>query len=426
MAIVPTGNIFKGFEFDGESSKEYGVYITGEAAYNAPERAVEMITIPNRNGAFTLDQGRFENIEVIYPAGVFADSEIDFAQAISDFRNFLCSKRGYCRLVDEYNPNEYRMAIYKSGLEVSPAQLKAGEFEIIFDCMPQRFLTSGESIVSLSSGGTISNPTQFEARPMVEAYGYGKFNVGGCEIELIHQDLGQVVLTDAVNAMGSTLVIDYSQTPINPGDTMTLKSKGLEVGIKIEGTTYPNRYIYLIPSFSGSSYVYAFPGYDTETLMARSVTGFITLPRLFTFTAFPTSAQTQTLSNIHVEFDTDGTGGFNSNYVNFGITITNSSNGKITIAATATDEPSSPFTGSITGISAQALDAYSTVHGLGNPTYVDSETGEAYMIRNSMIVSLNDTVIIGKDLPVLPPGATSVTFDNTITKFDIIPRWWKI
>ena len=134
MAVASTGNIFKALSFDNVSSRSYGVYITGEAVYNAPEREVEMISIPGRNGQFALDMGRFENIEVTYPAGIFANTEADFARAISDFRNFLCSRKGYVRLTDEYNPNEYRMAIYKSGLEVEPAQLKAGEFEIIFDC----------------------------------------------------------------------------------------------------------------------------------------------------------------------------------------------------------------------------------------------------------------------------------------------------
>ena len=85
------GLMFKSLTFDGTSSKDYGVYITGEAVFNAPERNVEMIDIPGRNGAYALDHGNFNNIEVSYPAGIFADNEEDFAQAISDFRNFLCS-----------------------------------------------------------------------------------------------------------------------------------------------------------------------------------------------------------------------------------------------------------------------------------------------------------------------------------------------
>ncbi len=134
MAVAPTGAIYKALKFDNVSSRTYGVYITGEAVYNAPERDVEMITIPGRNGTFALDNGRFENIEVSYPAGIYADTEADFRQAISDFRNFLCSRKGYVRLQDEYNPDEYRMAVYKSGLDVTPAMLRAGEFNIVFDC----------------------------------------------------------------------------------------------------------------------------------------------------------------------------------------------------------------------------------------------------------------------------------------------------
>ena len=118
MAIAPTGAIYKSLIFDGEDSRDYGVYITGQAVYNAPERDVEMISIPGRNGSFALDKGRFQNIEVTYPAGIFADTESDFAEAISDFRNFLCSRKGYVRLTDGYNPDEFRMAVYKSGLEV--------------------------------------------------------------------------------------------------------------------------------------------------------------------------------------------------------------------------------------------------------------------------------------------------------------------
>ena len=173
MAITQTGAMYKSLSFDNTPSRSYGVYITGEAVYNAPERAVEMISIPGRNGAFALDQGRFENIEVSYPAGIFADNEADFAQAVSDFRNFLCSKKGYCRLTDEYNPSEYRMAVYKSGLEVDPAQLRAGEFTITFDCKPQRWLTSGETATAVASGGTVTNPTLFESSPMLEVTGYG-------------------------------------------------------------------------------------------------------------------------------------------------------------------------------------------------------------------------------------------------------------
>lgn len=194
MAV--TGDIFKSLTFDGESSRDYGVYITGQAVYNAPERDVEMVTIPGRSGAFALDKGRFENIEVTYPAGVFANTETEFAKAISDFRNMLCSRKGYCRLTDEYNPDEYRLAVYKSGLEVDPVQLKAGQFDITFECKPQRYLTSGEEkkvlgtwgdtetktgeIVELENDGTLAvKSAEVVLEPQQDLHGYDKPWNGG-------------------------------------------------------------------------------------------------------------------------------------------------------------------------------------------------------------------------------------------------------
>ena len=156
---IETGAIFKKLYFDGQSSGNYGVYISGEGTFNAPKRDVEMVSIPGRNGDLALDKGRFENIEGTYKAGLFGVDEADFAEAISDFRNFLCSRKGYVRLEDDYNPDEYRMAVYKSGLEVDAKQLKAGEFDIVFDCKPQRWLKSGEEAVTIGEWGETETVT---------------------------------------------------------------------------------------------------------------------------------------------------------------------------------------------------------------------------------------------------------------------------
>ena len=96
MAVIKTGAIFKTLRFDGTSlgtggvlSSDYGVYITGEAVFNAPTRRVNMIQIPGRNGLFAQDEGSFDNLTVTYPAGLFGVTEADFADAISNFRNAL-------------------------------------------------------------------------------------------------------------------------------------------------------------------------------------------------------------------------------------------------------------------------------------------------------------------------------------------------
>ena len=152
--------VFKSLTFDNENSLDYGVYITGEAVYNAPARAMEMVSVPGRNGAFPLDQGRFENISVKYPAGAFGETQTEFASNIMKFRNVLASRYRYVRLSDDYNTDEFRLGMYRSGLETKPVSMsRAGEFDIIFDCKPQRFLVSGETPQSASDWSDVETET---------------------------------------------------------------------------------------------------------------------------------------------------------------------------------------------------------------------------------------------------------------------------
>ena len=132
------------FTFDNTTSRSLSTYISGEGSFNAPERVYDMQAIPGRNGALAIDEKRFENIEVTYPAFIFQSTGSDFESKVIALRNFLLSRNGYKRLTDTYHTDEFRMAIYKSGLEVSPKNVnRAGSFNLTFECKPQRFLTSG-------------------------------------------------------------------------------------------------------------------------------------------------------------------------------------------------------------------------------------------------------------------------------------------
>ena len=57
--------------------------------------------------------------------------------------------------------------------------------------------------------------------------------------------------------------------------------------------------------------------------------------------------------------------------------------------------------------------------------YIDLDIGEAYSIDSSNnVVSLNNYVNIGGEIPTLPPGNTTITYSTSITNFKITPRWW--
>lgn len=411
MAISATGAMFKAFEFDGVSSRNYGVYITGEAVYNAPERAVEMITIPNRNGAFAQDQGRFENIEVTYPAGIFADNESDFADGISNLRNLLCSKRGYCRLEDDYNPNEYRLAIYKSGLEVEPALLKAGEFEITFECMPQRFLKSGGNEITVINADSILNPSRFASHPLFEVWGSGSFGIDGKQLTVNQEPYGHVQVTDT-EATSSTLIHETLRDLIANGDTITAPQAMIRF---ILNNPNPSGY------WSGRDDVITD---DSDVFVFRSITTnqfeFIMrfMNKTFTFGtpgSYSLNAKIKwqlpdmTIKSMtyDIELSYDGSDG-----ILFEITT-----------------GTMPTGWSITNrqMELTAMYADSTKYPTGDPPiYFDLDIGEAYTLDGLRPVSANNAVTMPMELPVFGPGSHRVYKDNTITTLKMVPRWWKI
>lgn len=417
MAVNNTGAMFKSFEFDGTDSRDFGVYITGAAVYDAPEREVEMISIPNRNGAFALDKGRFENIEITYPAGIYADTEADFAEAISDLRNFLCSKRGYCRLTDEYNPNEYRMAIYKSGLEVEPALLKAGEFEITFECMPQRFLTSGETEITVSNGQTITNPTRFDAKPLIKAVGNGSIDFNNHRIMLVNTTVGALVLGDGVyahkgNTSYDTMILPLDLGLVDNGDAITITN--LVGKITYVFNSAPTNVTYTV-------YISDIAHTVTHRITGNSVE--------FTFT-LPSIALAKGTFNKHtIQYDLNVTVGgqtytgiltFETIYQGtvYGVADYKMSIGFYDLGIPSTISGYSVYVSSITAVSTQTS--------LGNPTYIDCEEGEAYKYVDNRYVGINNYVSFGAELPTLAPGANTVTKTNTITSLKIVPRWWRV
>ncbi len=166
--------------FNGQDLADFGVHISGEGTFNAPTRAVEEQIVPGRNGTLIIDGGRWENIMVTYPAYITDD----FADNMADLRNFLTSVRGYARLADTYHSNEFRLANFAEEITVETSRRynSQGRFDLSFNCKPQRFLVSGETAIEFTADGAITNPTAFEAKPIIRIYGAGTVGIGDVNV----------------------------------------------------------------------------------------------------------------------------------------------------------------------------------------------------------------------------------------------------
>lgn len=203
--------------FAGKQSKDYGLFISGGGTYNAPERDVTTISIPGRNGDMVLDNGRWSNISVSYPAFIVHS----FRKNAEAVRAWIAGAIGYQRLEDDYHPDFYRLARYSGNIDWDMAALNiAGQTTLTFDCKPQRFLKLGERPIEISQATTITNQWQ-TSLPLITIWGSGaaSFTINSNTIQISSIPTNIVLDCDVQSA--------YSLSGLNNlNDLITLPSSG--------------------------------------------------------------------------------------------------------------------------------------------------------------------------------------------------------
>ena len=181
------------FYFNGKSCREFGIYVSGSGTFNAPELDVTSYEIPGRNGALVVSNGRYKNIQVVYPAFIRSHFRANAAKA----RAWLLSPQGYCRLSDDYHPYEFRLARFAGPIDFDMRFMnRSGECALAFDCKPQRFLVSGEEMLSFSENSALQNDTLFDAKPLITVYGYGSGKITIGDTTAVFSDISEYVTLD--------------------------------------------------------------------------------------------------------------------------------------------------------------------------------------------------------------------------------------
>jgi phage-related protein len=217
------------------------IYVDAALSFNKPEKNVETFEIPGRNGDLVVDYGTFRNVVISYPVllkNTFAD---DFGTLVSK----LAVLKGYQKIECSNDPNYYRLGRFLVPTAPTAKRLnKDGYFSLSFDCKPQRFLKSGldpwggftyealadENSVELMTensvvieGGTtaqssLTNPAEFEARPLIKATGSGMIVIGTQVITITDIGVDKDIYIDSESMECYTLT---AGTPVNAGGNVS-------------------------------------------------------------------------------------------------------------------------------------------------------------------------------------------------------------
>lgn len=153
--------------YNSVTSKSLGIFVSSGSTFDAAAPDYTSYEIPGKNGDLQINNNRYKNIDVAYP--VFIPGA--FTSSVQAVRNWMRSADGYVELKDTYDTTHYRLARGKDILAFKPSpQNNGANFQLVFDCKPQRFLNSGTSWKTLTSGDVLNNPTPFVALPQFEVY----------------------------------------------------------------------------------------------------------------------------------------------------------------------------------------------------------------------------------------------------------------
>ena len=182
--------------YNGQDSRNFGLLVSAKDSYNQPERDVEYISVPGRNGDLVFDNGRYKNINISYSFTLVAETlnsrlenpNYGLQYAIKDINKWLISDGNYHKLYDSYNPDYYRFAECSGGISHDVQNPNFAKFSVTFNCKPYRYRTDGDNVITVMPGNTIYNPEAFDSTPYLKIYassgGTVSFSLNGVSVSI--------------------------------------------------------------------------------------------------------------------------------------------------------------------------------------------------------------------------------------------------
>lgn len=213
------------FAYNGVDSRNLGVRLERPIELSAARQNTEKIVIPGRNGVLHYWDGTYANREAVARCFALNRSVGDY---LAEIQNWLNMSADYKRFEMPDEPDTYMMARVSDSGDVQIYQDVLAPFTVKFDCMPQKFLKSGEIPVEVENGDILYNDWM-EAKPLITIYGYGTGDliVGDTTVSVTNAFTGYITLDcETQNAYrgedNMNSYIDAMEFPIIPHGTTSV------------------------------------------------------------------------------------------------------------------------------------------------------------------------------------------------------------
>ena len=154
-----------GFIWNGMHSEEFGLICSSLPGKGAPERMVDKIEIPGRDGFLTVDHGTYKGDVKSVSFHLIDETQVDRIQG------WL---KGSGEVIFSNFPDRYYKAVIISKIELSQVLPVLHKGVVQFDCQPFGYLLDGLEPFEVSIPGSLHNPGNHTAHPYFKVFGSGE------------------------------------------------------------------------------------------------------------------------------------------------------------------------------------------------------------------------------------------------------------
>lgn len=151
------------FSLNGVSAKSKGIILQKPIEFSEAQPNITTTTVAGRDGEFHIVDGTYKSRTA--KATCYALDNSDVAIKMQSIMEYLFGGMSVKKLSTD--DTYYWRALVKSAGALSPKMQLLNVFNIAFTCEPFRYLVTGDTALTLASGDSITNPTNFESEPLI-------------------------------------------------------------------------------------------------------------------------------------------------------------------------------------------------------------------------------------------------------------------
>lgn len=136
------------------------------------KRKVTVVQVAGSNREVVDMEDAWECYDQPYTLFVGDGTEDSIQEALVSVADVLY-KKDWQELLDDYEPDYFRLAYFEGPYDIENRKTRVGKFDITLRCRPERFLLTGKYPISIATGGIMSNPTKYNAKPLIKITGSG-------------------------------------------------------------------------------------------------------------------------------------------------------------------------------------------------------------------------------------------------------------